>query len=196
MTAFLNNRGEERAEYMKYNKSIVLKNGKICVIRNADAKDAEGVFDNFNLTHGHTDFLLAYADENSFVLEQERQFLIEKENSADEIHICAVVDGKIVGTAGIEAVGRKDKIRHRAEFGIGIEKDYWGLGIGRALMEACIESARKAGYIQLELDVVADNKAAISLYQSAGFLEYGRNPLGFRSRNTGWQELVLMRLVL
>ena len=29
MTAFLNNRGEERAEYMKYNKSIVLKNGKI-----------------------------------------------------------------------------------------------------------------------------------------------------------------------
>ena len=143
-----------------------------------------------------TDFLTTYVDENSFDVEQERQFLIEKENSADEIHICAVVDGKIVGTAGIEAVGRRDKIRHRAEFGIGIEKDYWGLGIGRALMEACIESARKAGYIQLELDVVADNKAAISLYQSAGFLEYGRNPLGFRSRNTGWQELVLMRLVL
>ncbi len=181
---------------MKYNKSIVLKNGKTCVIRNADANDAEGVYDNFNLTHGQTDFLMAYADENSFDVEQERQFLIEKENSADEIHICAVVDDKIVGTAGINAVGRKDKIRHRADFGIGIEKDYWGLGIGRVLTEACIESAKKAGYAQLELEVVADNKAAISLYQRVGFCEYGRNPMGFRSRNTGWQELVLMRLVL
>lgn len=139
---------------MKYNKSIVLKNGKTCVIRNADANDAEGVYDNFNLTHGQTDFLMAYA------------------------------------------VGRKDKIRHRADFGIGIEKDYWGLGIGRVLTEACIESAKKAGYAQLELEVVADNKAAISLYQRVGFCEYGRNPMGFRSRNTGWQELVLMRLVL
>ena len=30
----------------------------------------------------------------------------------------------------------------------------------------------------------------------AGFVEYGRNPKGFRSRLTGWQELVLMRLEL
>jgi hypothetical protein len=29
-----------------------------------------------------------------------------------------------------------------------------------------------------------------------GFVEYGRNPKGFRSRTTGWQELVLMRLEL
>ena len=46
---------------MKYNKSIVPKNGKTCVIRNADANDAEGVYDNFNLTHGQTDFLMAQA---------------------------------------------------------------------------------------------------------------------------------------
>ena len=37
---------------------------------------------------------------------------------------------------------------------------------------------------------------AISLYRSVGFTECGRNPKGFRSRVTGWQELVLMRLEL
>ena len=77
-----------------------------------------------------------------------------------------------------------------------MDKAYWGLGIGRALTEACIECAGAAGYVQLELEAVAENKNALALYRSAGFEEYGRNPKGFRSRLTGWQEVVLMRLEL
>lgn len=65
-----------------------------------------------------------------------------------------------------------------------------------ALLEACIECAKKAGYVQAELNVVADNASAISLYKKEGFVEYGRNPKGFCSRTVGWQEVVLMRLVL
>jgi ribosomal protein S18 acetylase RimI-like enzyme len=74
--------------------------------------------------------------------------------------------------------------------------EYWGLGIGRAMTEACIECAKQAGYAQLELDVVAGNTNAVVLYESVGFIEYGRNPMGFNSRLTGMQELVLMRLEL
>ena len=88
------------------------------------------------------------------------------------------------------------KARHRAGFGISIDRAYWGMGIGRALTQACIECARTAGYAQLELEVVADNRSALALYESEGFIEYGRNPKGFRSRISGWQELVLMRLEL
>ena len=77
-----------------------------------------------------------------------------------------------------------------------MDRAYWGLGVGRALTGACIECARAAGYVQLELEAVAENKAALALYKSVGFAEYGRNPKGFRSRLTGWQELVLMRLEL
>ena len=66
----------------------------------------------------------------------------------------------------------------------------------RSLVEACVECARAAGYVQLELEVVADNERALSLYRSEGFVEYGRNPRGYRSRQSGWQELVLMRLEL
>ena len=108
----------------------------------------------------------------------------------------AELDGKLVGSAGIGCVGRKVKIKHRAEFGISVDKDFWGLGIGRALTKACIECAKNAGYAQLELEAVAENGAALDLYKSVGFVEYGRNPRGFRSRFSGWQEIVLMRLVL
>ena len=52
------------------------------------------------------------------------------------------------------------------------------------------------GYVQAELEVVADNASAIGLYRSLRFVEFGRNPLAFRSRTFGWQEVVLMRLEL
>ena len=102
----------------------------------------------------------------------------------------------IVGLAGVGPIGTREKIRHRAELGISIEKYYWSLGIGSALTAACIECATKAGYRQLELEVVADNRIAIALYKKMGFVEYGRNPRGFVLRNAVYQELIMMRLEL
>lgn len=181
---------------MKYNQKIILKNGKEALLRNGDAEDGQAVFENFNQTHEETDFLLSYPDENSYDAEQEAQFLKEKTESPNEIEIIAIIDGKVAGTAGIEAVGKKYKLKHRAEFGISILKEYWGLGLGKALANACIQCAKEAGYEQLELNVVAENKRALSLYQSLGFEEFGRNPKGFNSRTSGFQELVYMLLKL
>ncbi len=181
---------------MKYTQNIVLKNGTEALIRNADAPDGSNVFEVFNLTHAESDYLLSYPDENSYNPEQEAQFLANKTNSSNEIELVAIIDGKVAGTAGIEAVGSKHKVKHRAELGISILKEYWGLGLGKALMQACIQCAREAGYVQLELNVVAENERALSLYRSLGFEEFGRNPRGFNSRISGYQELVYMLLKL
>lgn len=181
---------------MEYNKTVILKNSKSCVIRNCEKDDASQVFSVFNLTHEQTDFLLTYPDENSFIEEQEAEFLLKKKESEREVELCAVVDGKIVATAGVEEISPKYKVRHRAEFGISVEKSSWGNGIGYALTLACVECAKKAGYSQLELSVVADNAAAVALYKKIGFKEFGRNPKGFKSRVSSWQEIVLMRLEL
>ena len=173
---------------MKYSKTIILKNGVECCLRNGIESDGQAVWDYFNLTHGQTDYLLSYPDENSFDVMQEGQFLKKKSESSNEIEIVAVVGNVVVGTAGIEAIGSKYKVRHRAEFGISVAKDFWGLGIGQAL--------RAAGYIQLELSVVAENERALSMYEKAGFVKYGINPKGFNSRVTGFQEVIYMRLEL
>ena len=181
---------------MQYHKIITLKDGRTCILRNGTEQDGQALLDIFNLTHAQTDFLLTYPEESSYTAQQEAEFLKQKTESTDEIEILAELDGKVVGTAGIECVARKEKTRHRAEFGISVDKAYWALGIGRALAEACIECAKSAGYVQVELKAVAENKNALALYKSVGFVEYGRNPKGFRSRLSGWQELVLMRLEL
>ena len=181
---------------MKYYHRVVLKHGIEALLRNGDAADGPAVYENFNLTHAETDYLLSYPDENSFDPEQEARFLEEKAKSPDEIELIALISGKVAGTAGIEAIGKKYKVKHRAEFGISILKEYWGLGLGRALAEACIECAKEAGYCQLELNAVAENTRALSLYRTLGFVEFGRNPRGFLSRTSGFQEVVYMLLEL
>ena len=181
---------------MKYNQIIQLKNGMECILRNGEESDKKIVLDNFRLTHGETDYLLSYPEESTFDEAQEGKFLKEKSESENEVEIVAFVNDEVAGTAGIESLGSKYKIRHRADFGISVAKKYWGLGIGKALMEACIECARNVGYLQLELTVVAENKRAVAMYEKAGFVEYGRNPKGFCSKKTGFQELIYMRLEL
>ena len=178
---------------MEYRETIVLKDGRTCLIRHGAAADGEGALRNFILNHAQTDYLLSYPDENTFTVAREAEYLQQKADSPREAELVAEVDGLIVGQAGIARVGRADKIKHRATFGISIDRDYWHLGIGRALTKACIQLAKQAGYLQLELEAVAANERALALYESEGFREYGRNPKGFRSRLTGWQELVLMR---
>lgn len=181
---------------MRYQRSIVLKDGNACLLRNAEGTDACECFDVFQTTHAQTDFLLTYPDENSFDEEEFASELTGRAENPRAVEVCAVVDGRVVGTASVDPVGRRCKNRHRCELGISVLREYWGRGIGRALMEACLECARQADYAQAELEVVADNASAIGLYRSLGFVEYGRNPLAFRSRISGWQELVLMRLEL
>ena len=181
---------------MQYFKTIQIKDDRQCILRNATEKDGAAVLENFILTHEQTDYLLSYPDENTITAEEERQYLQKKTDSPDGVEILAEVDGTVAGLAGIEAIGDKYKVRHRADFGISVDKNYWGLGIGTALMEACIQCAKEAGYEQLELNVVAENDRAVAMYRRAGFEEFGRNPKGFRSRISGYQEVVYMYLDL
>ena len=53
---------------MRYFETILLKDGRECILRNGTPADAQAVLEVFQLTHGETDFLLSYPDENAFDL--------------------------------------------------------------------------------------------------------------------------------
>jgi ribosomal protein S18 acetylase RimI-like enzyme len=42
-------------------------------------------------------------------------------------------------------------------------------GLGRALVEAALDSARERGCVRIELDVDEDNEPALALYRACGF---------------------------
>lgn len=181
---------------MEYGEEILLKDGRRCRLRSGTEADGRAALECFIRTHGQSDCLLSYPDESSLTAGDEAEYLKQKLESDGEAEILAEVDGAVVGMAGIERVGGQEKLRRRAQFGVCVDRDCWGLGIGRALTRACVACARRAGYAQLELETVADNARAVALYRSEGFVEYGLNPRGFRSRLTGWQPVRLMRLEL
>ncbi len=181
---------------MEFHKKLSLKDGNTCILRNAESSDAEDFLHYFELAHRETNFLTTYPDESTHTVSQMAAHLDDTKASKTDIEICALVHERIIGSAGISMIHDRDKTRHRAEFGISIVKDYWGLGIGSELITSCIECAKKAGFLQIELDVVAENVSALHLYKKYGFVEFGKNPRGFRTREGAWQELISMRLEL
>ena len=82
---------------MEYRKTITLKDGRTCILRNGAVEDGKAVLDNFILTHEQTDNLLSYPDESDITAEQEAQFLKSKSESACEIEILAEVEGIVAG---------------------------------------------------------------------------------------------------
>lgn len=57
---------------------------------------------------------------------------------------------------------------------VGVSGDARGGGLGRRMVEELISYGRKVGIEILTLDVRGNNHAAMQLYESVGFREYGR----------------------
>jgi ribosomal protein S18 acetylase RimI-like enzyme len=62
-------------------------------------------------------------------------------------------------------------------FGILIDRQFHGMGIGRKMTEFTIGEARKLGCKRMRLSVYASNEAALRLYRSLGFEENHRAPV-------------------
>lgn len=65
--------------------------------------------------------------------------------------------------------GQGSRVKHSLNLGLGIAKDFWGMGIGNALFEALENWAKEHGITRLELEVMTHNEAAIALYKKRGF---------------------------
>ena len=102
---------------MQYSRTIPLKDGRSCILRNGTEADGPALLKNFILTHCQTDWLLDYPDEITMTAEQEAAFLREKAESENEIELVAELDGVLVGAAGFGCVGKKVRFhssRHTA----------------------------------------------------------------------------------
>ncbi|AJI95150.1 acetyltransferase domain protein [Yersinia ruckeri] len=84
-------------------------------------------------------------------------------------HFVACIDEKIVGQLTLETMQRARR-RHVATFGIGIDAQFFGQGIGSALMNTMIDLCDNwLNISRIELTVFVDNAAAIALYKKFGF---------------------------
>lgn len=66
------------------------------------------------------------------------------------------------------------------------------MGIGKAMLEMVLDIAKKAGYEQAELEVIANNKPAIALYEKLGFLKYGTFPDNMKYADGSYADVYWM----
>ena len=64
--------------------------------------------------------------------------------------------------------------------------------VSGVLRQTVLRTAKEAGYEQAELEVIADNKNAIALYEKTGFTKYGRFPDNMKYKNGKYADAYWM----
>ena len=101
--------------------------------------------------------------------------------SAQTATMVADVNGIIFGMYILHPNGI-GRCAHIANASFAVASASRGLGLGRKLVENCIETCGKKGFRGLQFNaVVASNEAAIHLYEDLGFTRVGTIPGGFCS---------------
>ena len=152
------------------------KNGRKITLRNAEPEDAADLLLYLKVTAAETPFLVREPDEITLTDEQEAAFIRSKCAAERELLLIALEDGKHIGNCALMQITDLRRCRHRCGIAIALYQEYCGRGIGRAMLEAVLDAAGEAGYMQAELEVIAENDNAIALYESLGFKKYGRMP--------------------
>ncbi|MGH1358645.1 MAG: GNAT family N-acetyltransferase [Burkholderiaceae bacterium] len=103
---------------------------------------------------------------------------------------------KLVGSVALE-FSTKTKTRHKAHLlGMYVAPGARGSGAGRALLDACLAYLDQRREISsVTLTVTEGNEAALRLYRSVGFAEFGVEPMavllesGYRAKVHMWRAV-------
>lgn len=157
--------------------SCYLRNGEKLYIRRVEEFDAKEILNISQRIGSETDNLTFGRDDFYFTLEEQRNFISNMKKEGF-LYIAAIYDNKIVGTLSFISSNRK-RIMHRGEMGLGILKEYWGIGVGTALIDYFLDWTNNDGIIKkIELYVREDNIRAMNLYIKYGFKIEGRVSMG------------------
>lgn len=166
------------------------------IIREAIPDDAEQIAAALQQVGRETPYLVMDGTGAAIEVEELAQNLAELYDSINNVLMVAIVNGKIVGTASVSA-SNKRRMEHLGEVGISVLKDYWGFGLGRAMMDSLIDWAAESGIIRrLELTVQKRNQRAIQLYEKVGFQTEAVMPRGAKTDDGEFLDVCLMSLLI
>ena len=112
-----------------------------------------------------------------------------------EHRFVAELDGEVVGWVAVVPYSRRAVYRGVGEESVYVAERARGRGVGRALLEQVIESARKGDLWTLQAGIFTDNGASLALHRALGFREVGvRERIG--QLDGVWRDVVLLELTL
>jgi ribosomal-protein-alanine N-acetyltransferase len=114
---------------------------------------------------------------------------IESMNSDHSVWVM-MMDGKIIGYTVVMSVLDEANLLN-----ISIVATHQKQGLGRALLQSILDSAKVSNILNMFLEVRASNVAAIALYKNVGFVEMSIRR-GYYPTKGGREDAILMGLLL
>ncbi len=146
-----------------------VQNFEIRKIKESDNKALAIIIRNVLTEFGGNRLGTAYFDYDT-------DFMFEAYQHENEIYFVAEINGELVGGSGIKLLaGNSGEICELQK--LYINSNIRGLGIGKVLVEKCLEFARHTSYKKCYLETFPNMDAAISLYKKFGFLHLDK-PIG------------------
>jgi phosphinothricin acetyltransferase len=96
----------------------------------------------------------------------------------------------VLGWAALSAVSQRACYAGVAEVGVYVAATARGRGVGRALLEAVVESAESHGIWTLQGATIAENAASLALQARCGFRTVGRRER-IAKRDGVWHDTIL-----
>lgn len=162
-------------------------------IRVASIADAEKmlVIQQEILTEEELTFITT-KDEFQQTIEGQQTWIKEKLANKREIIFIAECNEEVVGWLVFQSTNRK-RLAHTGSFGMMVQKEHRGKGIGKRLIEALLTWAVANPKIEkVCLGVFSTNVGAIALYEKMGFIEEGRKVNEIKIKENEYIDDVLM----
>jgi RimJ/RimL family protein N-acetyltransferase len=131
------------------------------------------------------------ADSRRRSVAEERRYIRALRRHPDGALIVAEADGMVVGRLSIVRDPHPAST-HVADLGLMVAASHRRRGIGRALLVAAENWARRAGVSKLELHVFPHNAPALALYEAAGYEREGFRRRHYRRPDGAYVDAVLM----
>lgn len=105
-------------------------------------------------------------------LADEHAFIASRIGPANSTLLLAIADSTVVGVLDFEG-GAVPQVAHAGVFGVSVDQDSRGRGIGSALIAALLDWAPGHGVTRVEVQAFANNPRAVDLYHRLGFRDEG-----------------------
>ncbi|MEU9449843.1 N-acetyltransferase family protein [Streptomyces sp. NPDC048277] len=171
----------------------IYERNRVVTVRPARPGDAEAVRAIRNHAIEHSTALWTETPQSP--AEGAAWFTAHLERGSAFVAEVADAPGEVAGFAVYGPWRELDGYRHTVEDSLYVREGRHGLGIGSALLDALIASAREAGHHVVIADIEAGNTASVRLHERFGFEHVGTvREVGTKFGR--WLDLTIMRLPL
>lgn len=177
-------------------QAVRLKDGRSAVLRSLAAGDAQQFVGYLLALAAATEYMTRYPEEVDTSFSRQAARLTSAAQSPGRAFLGCFAQGRLVGNLGLYPTEEFLRTRHRCQLGVGVLPGWQGLGIGTLLLRGAQNAARTAGYEQMELTVVTENRPALRLYEKAGFAVTGTLPRAYKNKAGRYYDFYFMTCAL